>query len=305
MNQLDVRGIIFDIKRFAIHDGPGIRTTVFCKGCPLNCAWCHNPESIDRRPEISFIPDRCIGCGRCFEVCSRQAHRMNGQQRVYDRDRCVVCGECAAECYAEALEVVGREVTTAEVIDEVASDRPFYETSGGGMTISGGEPTDQLEFTHALLAEAKQRDLHTCLDTSGLTTWDRLERLSPLVDLFLYDVKEIDPDRHKRFTGVDNATILANVRRLHDAGAEIILRCPIIPGVNADDEHLTRLAELARSLPRLVEVNLLPFHKLGLSKDQRMGYDRAAVTDQTPAERDVDAWLARLKELGVPNARRS
>ncbi len=305
MSRLDTQGIIFDIKRFAIHDGPGIRTTVFCKGCPLNCAWCHNPESIRPEPEVSLMPDRCIGCGHCFEACQHGAHRMNGSDRVYDRDRCVVCGDCAAGCYAEAIEIVGREVTVAEVIDEVESDRPFYETSGGGMTISGGEPTDQFEFTHALLAEAKARDLHTCLDTCGLTSWDRLEPLLTLVDVFLYDIKDTDAHRHQRWTGVDNEQILANLRRLDDAGANIILRCPMIPGINTDDAHLARIADLARSLGSVGGVELLPFHRLGLSKDARMGYDRQAITDQIPGEQDVQGWLARLRELGISNARRS
>lgn len=305
MSRLDIRGIIFDVKRFAIHDGPGIRTTVFCKGCPLNCVWCHNPESISPDRELSFMPDRCIGCGHCFEACRNQAHRMNGSNRVYDRERCVVCGECAEGCYAEAIEVVGREVTVAEVIDEVESDRPFYETSDGGMTISGGEPTEQFEFTHALLAEAKDRDLHTCLDTSGLTSWERLEQLLPLVDLFLFDVKDTDAERHKRFTGADSAPILANLDRLNDAGAAIILRCPMIPGINTDDAHLVRLAELAFSHPRIGQIHLLPFHRLGLSKNDRMGYDRTEFADHTPSSEEVDRWLARLRELGVPNARRS
>ncbi len=310
MSRLDTRGMIFDIKRFAIHDGPGIRTTVFCKGCPLNCAWCHNPESIRSEREISFMPDRCIGCGHCFDVCPNEAHRMDGTDRIYDRDRCVVCGDCAAGCYAEALEVVGREVTVAEVIDEVERDRPFYETSGGGLTISGGEPTDQFEFTQALLAEAKARDIETCLDTSGLTAWERLRKLMPLVDLFLYDVKDTDAARHKRFTGVDNELILANLRRLDDSGATIILRCPMIPDINTDDGHLKALAELARSLSGLVEVNLLPYHKLGLSKTDRLGHQqpngkRSMLTLQSPPDEQVDAWLARLDELGVANARRS
>ena len=305
MNRLDVRGIIFDIKRFAIHDGPGIRTTVFCKGCPLNCAWCHNPESIGPKPEISFMPDRCIGCGHCLDACAQGAHRMNGSQRVYDRDRCIVCGTCAETCYAEALELVGREVTVGEVVDEVIRDRPFYETSGGGMTVSGGEPVAQFDFTHALLAEAKGQGLHTCLDTSGLTSWDRLAALRELVDLFLYDVKDTDPERHERFTGVKLAPILSNLRQLDEAGAQIILRCPMIPEVNTDDGHLVRIAELATSLAGLVHVNLLPYHRLGVSKDARMGYDRASLTDAPPSDEEVEAWLARLGDLGVRNACRS
>ncbi|MBN1341725.1 MAG: glycyl-radical enzyme activating protein [Phycisphaerae bacterium] len=305
MSRLDVRGIIFDIKRFAIHDGPGIRTTVFCKGCPLNCAWCHNPESIRPDPEISLMPDRCIGCGHCFKICQQHAHRMNGDKRVYDRDRCVVCGDCAEKCYAEAIEIVGRQVTVAEVIQEVEADRPFYETSRGGMTLSGGEPTQQFDFTHALLAEAKLRRLHTCLDTSGLTSWDRLDQLLPLVDIFLYDLKDTDAQRHKRFTGVDNDLILENLRRLNDAGAEIILRCPMIPGINIDDQHLTRIADVVRSHPRISEVNLLPYHRLGMSKSDRMGYDRPKLTEQTPAGQEVEEWLTRLRDLGVTTARRS
>lgn len=305
MSRLDATGTIFDIKRFAIHDGPGIRTTVFTKGCPLNCAWCHNPESIRSQPEISFLPDRCIGCGHCFEACTHGAHRMNGRQRVYDRDRCVVCGDCAAGCYAEALEVVGCEVTVGEVIDEVERDRPFYDTSGGGMTISGGEPTAQFEFTEALLTEAKARNLHTCLDTSGLVAWEQLAKLLPVVDLWLYDLKDTDAERHKRFTGVDNELILANLRRLDEAGARLVLRCPMIPGINTEDAHLVAIAELVRALGNVSGVDLMPYHRLGLSKNDRMGYDRPVVTAQTPDPQDVQAWLDRLTELGVTNAQRS
>ncbi len=298
-SRLDTVGTIFDIQRFAVHDGPGIRTTVFCKGCPLACAWCHNPESIRREPDLSYVPERCIRCGCCLEACLQQAHRIEDEVHTLDRERCVVCGACANECPAEALEIVGREITVEEAMREIEADRPFYESSGGGMTLSGGEPTAQFAFARDLLAEAKRRGIHTCLDTCGLTAWERLAALLPPVDLFLYDIKDTDPQRHRRFTGVGNEEIIANLHRLSEAGARIILRCPMIPNVNADDEHLARIAELAVALPAIEEVHLLPYHGLGRSKHARLGTVRPELPAQAPSEADVEGWLARLRELGV------
>ena len=294
------KGRVFDIQRFSIHDGPGIRTTVFMKGCPLRCSWCHNPESIGPGPALSFQPDRCIGCGRCLEVCPRGAHRMVDGRHVLDRGACRGCGECASECCAKALEIVGREVSVGEVLDEVLRDRPFYETSGGGVTLSGGEPLMQIDFTEALVRAAKEAGLHTCLDTCGFGSWGLFERVLPHVDCFLYDYKETDPKRHLDCTGASNEEILANLRALHDGGATIRLRCPIVPGHNDRPDHFAGIARLAAELRNLEAVEIMPYHRLGEGKLQRMGLEemtraRAAV----PEQQTVDGWISELERRGV------
>ncbi|MFH1730778.1 MAG: glycyl-radical enzyme activating protein [Planctomycetota bacterium] len=295
-----VTGNIFDIQRFSIHDGPGIRTTVFMKGCPLRCIWCHNPESISSEPVLSFLPAKCIGCGYCFRVCPQKAHKMAGDVHVLDREACENCGLCTKECYAGALELVGREVTAGEALDEVLRDRPFYETSGGGMTLSGGEPTMQIEFAEAILKAAKDEGLHCCVETCGLCPYDSLERIRPAVDLFLYDYKETNDELHREFTGVSNKLIIENLRRLHDSGAVIVLRCPIISGTNDRDEHFEGIAALARELPNLDGIELMPYNPLGESKVERMGFDAARrARSTTPDGAAVAGWVARLKELGV------
>ena len=296
----DIQGNIFDIQRFSIHDGPGIRTTVFMKGCPLRCIWCHNPEGIDGEPVLSFLPNKCIGCGYCSRVCPRSAHKMVDGVHELDRDACQVCGRCTEECYAGALELVGREVTVGEALDEVLRDRPFYETSGGGMTLSGGEPTLQIEFSAALLEAAKSEGLHCCVETCGFCAYDRLDRLRPMVDMFLYDYKATNDERHRELTGLSNESIIENLRRLHDSGAVIVLRCPIIPGTNDCGEHFEGIAALASELPNLAGVELMPYNPLGESKVDRMGFDDAVrAKSAMPEKETVAGWVEHLKDLGV------
>jgi len=301
------RGRVFDIQRFSVHDGPGIRTTVFLKGCPLRCLWCHNPEGISAAPQVSFLPEKCLACGECVRICTHDAHRLEGSYRsgepivhAYNREACETCGECTRHCDSGSLEFVGRPMTVEDVMKEVGQDRTFYAGTGGGVTISGGEPLSQIDFTVALLHAARDMGIHRCLETSGFASWERFRPLLPLVDLFLYDCKETDPHRHETFTGQSNQLIIENLWRLHEAGARVQLQCPIVPGFNDRQDHFTAIAALAQSLPRLDGVQLLPYHPLGESKLQRFGLNPAADMPRQPMDpAELDRWASWLREKGV------
>ena len=264
-------GVIFDIRRFSLHDGPGIRTVVFVKGCPLRCKWCHNPESQSGGYELFFFPEKCIGCGACAAVCPANAHRMEAGRHVLDRARCTNCMRCAAECGAQALRKVGREVGVDEVMREVLADRDCYERSGGGLTVSGGEPLAQPEFVLELLKEAKKNGIHTAVDTSGYAKHEVLERFLEVADLFLYDIKETDAKRHLEFTGVELAPIVENLRFLDDRGAALIVRAPLLPGYNDRPEHRAAVERLTRELKNVREVEFLPPDRFGEEKLRWLG----------------------------------
>ncbi|MBN2310339.1 MAG: glycyl-radical enzyme activating protein [Candidatus Hydrogenedentes bacterium] len=299
-----LRGVVFDIQRMSIHDGPGIRTTVFLKGCPLECFWCHNPEGRSTRRQLAFTPALCIGCGFCFTHCPNDVHVVVDGAHTMERERCTECFACVEECYSNALEVIGREQSVAEVLAEVEKDRPFYDESNGGMTLSGGEPLAQFPFAEGLLAGARARGLHTCVETSGFVRQEHLKALIPLVDLFLYDYKETDPERHREYTGQSNEQIIENLRMLDEHGAALILRCPIVPEVNLRDDHLQGIVDLAGSLRRCQGINIMGYHCLGESKRSRLGIagsegEGARFRDMSRAE--IEAVVARVAELGGAN----
>jgi len=262
------RGLIFNIMRFSLHDGPGIRTTVFLKGCPLTCWWCHNPEGRSAKPELMFFENRCDLCGDCLKVCPNRAIvQDNGSIRT--TEACSGSGACVEACAAGARELVGRSVTAAELIEEIEKDRLFWEESGGGVTFSGGEPLFQPLFLEALLEGCRARRIHTVVDTCGYARARLLLRLAPKVDLFLFDLKLIDPAKHRIHTGRGNELILANLRVLAETGCNVIVRYPVIPGVNADEENVSQTIQILKTLG-LRSVDLLPFHQTGAEKYRRL-----------------------------------
>ncbi len=297
-------GIVFDIRRYSIHDGPGIRTTVFLKGCVLSCLWCHNPESQASGPELILRDNRCIRCRACVDACPNGAIAWTDEGPRTDRAKCHGTGRCATACVAEARAVAGRTMTVEQVMDVVERDRPFYEESGGGLTLSGGEPLVQPYFSAALLKAAKARGIHTVLDTCGQGSWKSLDRLRHDVDLFYYDLKVMDEERHHLCTGVSNRRILANLRALAARGHRIVLRVPVVPGINDDEENLRALRAFAAGLPHVEGVDLLPYHRIGADKYVRMGRTYP-LPDTAPPTRQRMAEVARtLAAAGLPVGRR-
>jgi pyruvate formate lyase activating enzyme len=296
---LSSQGIVFDVKRFSIHDGPGIRTTIFFKGCPLNCWWCHNPEGQAEEPELILRPDRCIGCGACLDVCEREAIVLEGDVIVTQRERCTACGACVEACYTEARELVGRPMTVAQVMDEIERDVAFYDQSGGGVTFSGGEPLAQPDFLRALLRVCKERGVHTTLDTCGFAPWNELDGMRGDVDLFLYDLKLMDDARHRESTGVSSEPILENLQRLSRKRHRIVLRVPIIPGINDDEANLRQIGRFARGLPSLEGVDLLPYHSIWRDKYRGLGKVCPMPEAQPPSEERMEEIARKLRRFDL------
>jgi len=292
-------GVIFDIKRFAVHDGPGIRTTVFLKGCPLRCPWCHNPEGMSPDPQLVFSPRECIACRECIEVCPEGAQRLAEGEHSIAWELCKACGRCAEGCYAGALQLAGRRVSVEEVAEEVCRDHAFYERSGGGMTLSGGEPLLQYQFAAALLRAAKEAGLHTALDTSAFAAWTRFEPLLDWTDLVLCDLKHMDSERHVTLTGVSNELILDNLRRLDAAGQKVWIRIPLISGYNDDEANYREMAPFLSSLRHAESIEILRYHRLAESKYPSVGETFSLQGVEPPSEAEAESLRQILVDHGL------
>jgi len=298
-----LRGLITNVQRFSIHDGPGIRTTVFFKGCPLRCFWCHNPETLRPAQEVQVFASRCIGCRACLERCLNGAHVIQNGQRQFRRELCQACGRCVETCYAEALVMAGRWWSVEELVEELLRDRPFYEQSGGGITLSGGEPLLQQAFSRRVLQRCKKEGLHTAIETAALCRWEDMEELLPWLDLIMMDIKVMDDAQHRAVTGVSNRLILENARRLANAGVPLLIRTPIIPSVNDSPEAVGEIASFIGSFPNLQGYELMPFHRLAESKYQSLGLDYQAHVLNTPARAQMETLAQHARELGVANVK--
>ena len=289
-------GLVFDIKHYAVHDGPGIRTTVFLKGCPLDCPWCHNPESKDFKPELMWTPARCIGCRSCVETCPTKAIQLTDKLQI-DHEKCNLCGTCVSNCYPGALERVGKEMTLSEVMEEISKDLVFYEESGGGVTFSGGEPLSQPEFLLDLLISCKEKGIHTTVDTSGHGDPETISLIKPYVDLFLYDLKHMDSQKHEKYTGVPNEQVLKNLRLLKES--RVLIRVPVIPGVNSDDSNISALGKFL-SGEGFKELCLLPYHRVGMEKLERLtGNKRESYYSEPPTAEVLDKIKSMLEDYGL------
>lgn len=291
-------GHVLDVLRGSLHDGPGIRTTVFLKGCPLRCMWCHNPESQSKAVVLSFNAGRCTFCGACQRVCPQGVHLVKAGVHKIDRAACERCGACIQACSTGALELKGRVVSVDEVMREVVADRAYYEATGGGMTLSGGEPMAQYDFARALLQEAKRHGVHTALETSGFAPAWQYEAIADLVDLFLWDCKGVDDELHREHTGVSNQTILSNFELLYGLKGSIILRCPLVAGVNDSDEAIRGIVELERQYPNLLGIEVMAYHRMGNEKGLRVGMEIPFDQDST-TQQQKEEWAKRFKALGA------
>jgi pyruvate formate lyase activating enzyme len=268
-----MKGIITDIQRFSVHDGPGIRTTVFLKGCSNRCAWCHNPETFDLKPQLEFFCERCTACGKCVEACPRGVHSMLEGRHVISKELCSNCGLCAETCYSGALVVSGREVLVSEVLEQLKMDEPYYNRSGGGITLSGGEPVLQWEFASELLRQCKEAGIHTALQTAGNYDFERLNVLLPYLDLVMYDIKAFSEEIYRSKLMGDRRRILNNIKVLDQKEVPIIVRTPVVGSVNDNEQEIEEIARFLKEMKHLVHYMLIPYHGLGKIKYDALGME--------------------------------
>lgn len=291
-------GKIFNIQHFCIDDGPGIRTTVFMSGCPMHCIWCHNPESAHINGDIFYYRQKCILCGRCAQLCN--CHVIDGDKHIFNRANCTLCGKCC-EIGCGALEMSAREYSLPELMTEVMKDRRFYDESGGGITFSGGEPMLQFDFLYEVLKEIKKEDLHVCLETAGYAPTENFERISKYVDTFLYDYKLSSEDDYEKYTGVSSKLILTNLDFLDRIGADIILRCTIIPGINDNDNHFAQIRKIAEKYDSISSVNLQGYHDMGNSKRMSLGKTPTMENISEVSSGNIKEYAARIASRKICN----
>ena len=280
-------GVITHIQRFSVHDGPGIRTTVFLKGCQMRCPWCHNPETYRLQPEIQAFPERCIGCRACGTICQHGAHEFTDTAHIYHRERCVVCGECTETCYAKSLVRVGETRTAESIVADVLADRPFYQPTGG-VTISGGEPLVQADFTRAILQRCREEGVHTAIETNLAIPWPVVEPLVNLVDLFLVDIKTMDDADHRAATGVSNAHTLDNLKRLDALSRTMVIRTPVVVGFNDRPDQIGAVANFLAKLSNVKQYDLLPYHPLGTGKYESLNLEGKPPEFHAPTTTELD-----------------
>ncbi|MBN2239214.1 MAG: glycyl-radical enzyme activating protein [Dehalococcoidales bacterium] len=295
----DITGTIFNIQKFSVHDGPGIRTTVFMKGCPLHCRWCSNAESMSPYPEPGIIRSNCDLCGECTAVCPLGALTIAGNELRIDRSLCDGCGKCVDACYRDAITIYGRQVTVDEVLDVVRKDKDYYLGSNGGVTVSGGEPLRQSIFVFELFKKCREEGILTCLDTCGYASGEAIKAVLPYVDYILYDLKLINPEKHEQFTGVDNRVIKDNAATAVSSGASILFRIPLIKDVNCTLENITETAEFISSLGEGLSIEMLPYHRLGIGKYRTLDRDYPGIDMETPSAEEMQQMKEIFEHYGV------
>lgn len=294
-----MQGLIFDIKPYSINDGPGIRVTLFLKGCPLDCLWCHNPESKSPYVQKMYSKKKCIGCEACVEECPENALTLTEDGIVTNTDLCTLCGICADVCPSLAIEMSGQKVSVDDIMVRVRKEIRMLDESEGGVTISGGEPTMQSEFLIEILDALGREGLHRTVDTTGMTSTAKLLEIAKRTDLFLYDMKSMDTDVHKKFTGVANGKILENLKILAESGANIIIRIPLIDGVNSDEKNINATAEYLASLPGDIPVNLLPYHDIARMKHEKLEQDYVQGGLKEPSKGDIARVIKQFADKGI------